>query len=206
MPYLYLASSLDLSRRHYRVRPSPTAEAWLESKVHFAFESQFVVKLIAALSPSPTGVSLVCTVLNTIRSVILFRPAHQSIRFDSCLWSGVRLILRAFCAAYGVRAGRRSRRPHAAARPVSAAARRRLLGDGAAPARPLLSAHTRNRSPVRPRFAPTRKFSRHLFACLLSVTLFSLATTLESEPLARLTHSVLASQVSGALLRLIVWH
>lgn len=40
----------------------------------------------------------------------------------------------------------------------------------------------------------------------LSVTLFSLATTLESEPLARLTHSVLASQVSGALLRLIVWH
>lgn len=98
MPYLYLASSLDLSRRHYRVRPSPTAEAWLESKVHFAFESQFVVKLIAALSPSPTGVSLVCTVLNTIRPVILFRPAHQSIRFDS-----IRFVLVVWCAPHSAR-------------------------------------------------------------------------------------------------------
>lgn len=91
MPYLYLVSSLDLSHRHYRVPPSTTAEAWLESKVHFAFESQFVVKLIAALSPSPTGVSLVCTVLNTIRPVILFP-------FDSIRACG--LVCSSFCARF----------------------------------------------------------------------------------------------------------
>ena len=55
-------------------------------------------------------------------------------------------------AAHRVRAGRRSRWTRPAPRPFPPAARRRVLRDGAAPARPLLPAYPRNRSPVRSSF------------------------------------------------------